>query len=285
MVADLVRIAPGRKLPVHASDSLVGLFICVMATAAIAITARARNDLEHFAWLARGIAVFSIGMLPVVLQRADQWHIAYVGAAIAGLTVISVGGMLTSKKWYPRVSKAGTILLVMAVIALFGIGSARSVGENRDILRITSGDRWVPAKNRDFLSASNSVVSSANDLIREINRLALPGDKLFVGPRDSRFSNYNDTFLYYLLPTLRPASRYLEMNPGAANRSDSGLADQIASADWLILTSRYVRWNEPNASMIPGSSLPNEVVSRHFCIYSEHDVWQLLGRCAAREVH
>jgi hypothetical protein len=208
-----------------------------------------------------------------------------VGAAIAGLTVISLSLFMGWVNWHPRISKAGKVALVTATIGIIGINCVRGVESNQEILWITSGARWVPAKNRDFISGSNSVVDDANGLIGEINRLAAPGDRLFVGPRDSRFTNYNDTFLYYLLPNLRPASRYLEMNPGAANRPGSGLAEQIAAADWLILTSRYDLWNEGNASRIPGSSVPNEVIRRRFCIHSEHGVWQLLRRCSARAIH
>ena len=39
-----------------------------------------------------------------------------------------------------------------------------------------------------------------------------------------------------------------------------GLADELREADWLILTSEWDNWNEPNDSMDFGPSEPNEVV-------------------------
>ena len=79
--------------------------------------------------------------------------------------------------------------------------------------------------------------------------LAQPGESLFVGPQDLRRTNYGPTFMYFLLRDLRPASYYMEMNPGTANREGSGLADELRRADWLILTSEWDDWNEPNESV------------------------------------
>lgn len=114
-----------------------------------------------------------------------------------------------------------------------------------------------------------------------MNRVSPPGDKVFVGPSDLRLAIANDTFLYYLRPKLIPASRYLEMNPGCANRPGSGLAEQIAKADWIILDTGFDYAMEPSTARIPGPSAPNDVVQNHFCKLSQHDPWVLL-RCCER---
>ena len=59
------------------------------------------------------------------------------------------------------------------------------------------------------------------------------------------------------------------MNPGTANREGSGLADELRRADWLILTSEWDDWNEPNDSTEYGPSEPNEVVRDDFCLRLE----------------
>ena len=56
--------------------------------------------------------------------------------------------------------------------------------------------------------------------------------------------------MYFLLRDLGPASYYMEMNPGTANREGSGLADELRRADWLILTSEWDDWDEPNDSTV-----------------------------------
>ena len=137
----------------------------------------------------------------------------------------------------------------------------------------------VEVGGRSFPVADPAEAADAGTVARALARLARPGDSLFVGPEDLRYTNYADTYLYYLLPELRPASFYMELNPQTANRSGSGLADSLAHATWLILTSRYGRGSEPNSSQRAGSSLPNDVVRREFCRRVSRGEYVLLQRC------
>lgn len=104
----------------------------------------------------------------------------------------------------------------------------------------------------------------------------MPGQRLFVGPADLRRTNYNDTFIYYMLPHLQPATYFLEMNPGSANRPDSSLATDIASADWLVLNREFDRWDESNGSPKSASHAPIRVVQRQF---------ELCGRFGSRDLY
>ena len=107
-----------------------------------------------------------------------------------------------------------------------------------------------------------------------------PGETVFVGPQDLRRTNYGPTYMYFeLRDHLRPASYYMEMNPGTANREGSGLADELRSADWLILTSVWDDWDEPNESREYGPTEPNEVVRSSFCVRFESDQYRLYERC------
>jgi hypothetical protein len=101
---------------------------------------------------------------------------------------------------------------------------------------------------------------------------------VFVGPADLRFANYNDTYLYHLLPQFTPATYYLEMNPGAANASDSRLAADVNSADWLILTARWDNSTEQNCSTVPGPDAPNRVVLEKFDACGEFGPYRLYHR-------
>jgi hypothetical protein len=55
------------------------------------------------------------------------------------------------------------------------------------------------------------------------------------------------------------------MDPGVANADDSGLADDLASSDVVILSSIRDDWNEPNSSREFGSTASTVVLERDFC--------------------
>ena len=86
-----------------------------------------------------------------------------------------------------------------------------------------------------------------------------------MGPTDLRRAVYGPTYLYYLLPQLKPASYYTVINPGVVNGPDSTLAHDLLRADWLILVSKWDKIREPNATQL-GSAAPNEVVRTKFCV-------------------
>ena len=68
-----------------------------------------------------------------------------------------------------------------------------------------------------------------------------------------------------MFPELEPATYFIEMDPGLANEEGSSLAEDVASADWVILTGFWNGWREPNTSMDFGSDAPNQVIADEFC--------------------
>ena len=81
-------------------------------------------------------------------------------------------------------------------------------------------------------------------------------------------------------PQATPATYYIEMDPGIANAEDSGLADEVASSDYLILSNVWNAWDEPNDSRDFGSDAPNQVVDDQFCpLNPETDFYILYERC------
>ena len=85
-----------------------------------------------------------------------------------------------------------------------------------------------------------------------------------------------------MFPELDPATYFIEMDPGLANDAGSSLADDVASADWVILTGFWNGWREPNTSMDFGSDAPNQVISSQFCEVGsfEEGLILLYRRCA-----
>ena len=87
-----------------------------------------------------------------------------------------------------------------------------------------------------------------------------------MGTQDLRKTPESDAFFYYLLPQLTPSTYYIEMDPGVANASDSGLANEVRHSDLLILSSAWNYWSEPNDARKVGPDTPNQVVRAEFCL-------------------
>jgi hypothetical protein len=125
---------------------------------------------------------------------------------------------------------------------------------------------------------SISVARDTGGLLDKMTSLASPGQRLFVGPADLRRTNYNDTFLYYLLPQLTPGTYFLEMNSLSANRPGSRLSADVMSADWLILDHRLDDWNEPNESSRFGPDAPNQMVQSNFELLARRGSYDIYRR-------
>ncbi|MCU1455303.1 MAG: hypothetical protein JWN46_3449, partial [Acidimicrobiales bacterium] len=123
---------------------------------------------------------------------------------------------------------------------------------------------------RVFYLGDGAVARAADRLTSDLDRLARPGQHLFVGSADLRKTPYSDAYLYYLNPKLVPGTYYIEMDPGMANRPGSGLAGDVARSDWLVLSHVWDVWSEPNSSRDLMSDEPNQVVRREFCTVQEY---------------
>src|SRR4029079_17452158 len=150
-----------------------------------------------------------------------------------------------------------SVLLIVLVphftVAPYGDLIAQSVERHREVYVMHN-------KGRSFYYGRRDAAEAVNAMLPVVNEVAKPGDKLFVGTGDLRKTPYSEAFLYYLLPELDPATRYIEMDPGVANAKDSVLADELSKADVVILSSIRDDWNEPNDSDKLGPDEPNEVL-------------------------
>jgi hypothetical protein len=177
-------------------------------------------------------------------------------------------------------------VLLLAVAPYFTYRSyaeatAQSFGHRLREGIIEHHSRRFPYKRAD-------AVVAVNELLPVVDELTEPGDRLIVGPGDLRKTPYSEAFLYYLLPDLVPGTRYIEMDPGVANAPDSGLADEIAAADVVILSTIRDDWNEPNDSLRFGPDEPNQVLARDFCLVGsfgidpfdpDRGLYELYTRC------
>lgn len=274
LVLDPMRNTPGRRLPLHWDAGFAILLVCTAFNVVHGLLIRERHGSFHLVWLVRSISLWSIGASPLWLQRMDSWHEGYIGASVVGLFAVSASIAARYSKIASREYLSLTQWAAVAVLIYFCV---RFMFVSKELAAYTvsihGNGRTMPV----FLSKEDS--ADLQPLVDDLNRASRCGERIFIGPSDLRFAVYNDTFLYYLFPCLRPAARYLEMNPGSANRSSSGLAEQIRFADWIILTSVYEGWNEPNTSSVPGPTAPNEVIKMRFCLHAVHGPRRILHRC------
>jgi hypothetical protein len=214
------------------------------------------------------VALFVLGTSHQVFQRMDSGHVTL--CCFLSLSLLPVSLAIISGRWIARPASRSRHPLLVAVTLLAVAGLAPElVNQVRQTLGIggrSAKDEvvFVEHHGRSFPVDSPSTVRETGALLDKITSLATPGQRLFVGPADLRRTNYNDTFLYHLLPQLTPATYFLEMNPLSANRAGSRLSADLVTADWLILDRRLDEWNEPNDSMRFGPDAPNLVVQSKF---------------------
>jgi hypothetical protein len=139
----------------------------------------------------------------------------------------------------------------------------------------------VERDDRRFWFGDFFVAKALSEMIPALDARSEPGDRLIVGPADLSRTIYSDVSVYWMFPELVPATYYIEMDPGLADRAGSGLADDVANADFLVLTNIWTGWHEPNASDEHLSDEGNQAVADHFCLVErfEDNLVLLFERC------
>lgn len=233
------------------------------------------------------LALFSCGLLPQALQRADSTHLAWVSCVPFALVAAALADVLRDKPWRRWVAALAMPAVMLLVVPDFtwrsysdyvaeGFGQARSSGR-------------MEHDGRVFYYGRPDAVVAVNEMLPIVDEVSEPGDTLFVGTGDLRKTPYSEAFLYYLLPDLDPATRYLEMDPGVANAEDSGMADELRAADVVILSSIRDDWDEPNDSRDFGPDEPNQVIAEEFCLVQSfgtglfgRGLYELYTKCSDR---
>lgn len=231
------------------------------------------------------IGLFGIGLLPQAFQRPDSAHFNWVSCVSFPLLVLAVSDLVRVR--VPRlrhrmrsfVASGAVVLAVVLVIPAFTVRTY--LGYVTDSLRGDLDTLTVERDGREFHLGDYRPWLASVEVVRDLDAWSEPGQRLFVGPVDLRQTAYSDAFFYFLFPDLVPATYFIEMDPGLANREGSRLADDVASADWLILTRFWSQWIEPNDSIVFGSDVPNQVVERRFCLRGSYqvDLARLYERC------
>lgn len=280
------KFAPWWSFPHLSAPQQLFIWFFLLPTIAISVLviAHSMKTFRSERKILVAVSLFGVGLLPQAFQRPDSAHFLWVSAVTWPLMIIAILELLRRKSpnHHPRallaIAASSFVILIVLIVPFYTARTyadlvVRSISSQTDVREVRRADRVFYLGDERPWRATLAVV---NDL----DSLARPGDKLFVGPVDLRQTAYSDAFFYHLFPELRPSTYFIEMDPGIANQ-DPRLADDVRSADWLILTRFWSGWIEPNASVVFGSDLPNQVVEDSFCLVEsyQHDLVRLFQRC------
>lgn len=269
------------------------LFVWFFAVIAVAVAVplvawwrRPRGDVSDETTVLMATGLFGLAIITQALQRPDSTHLAWVACVSWPLVVPIVHDALKSTVLSAADGPDGPSGADRTGLAVVGAGAVMAVvlfvvapfyTYRHYVLhtRVAIGQLPPPflveRDERRFWFGDSFVAEASNAMIADLERLSQPGDRLVVGPADLRRTIYSDVAFYWMFPELEPATYYIEMDPGLADADDSGLADDLLTADWVILTNFWTGWFEPNASSDYGSDAPNQVIADHFCLVGDYE--------------
>jgi hypothetical protein len=285
-----VLIEPPWPLPAPASPAQLSLwFLLLVASVAVLLVTGIIVRRGSGATRLLAMAAFAAGLLPQAIQRADSTHLAWVSAVPLGFLPAALKELLdryaVRLPYRSAVAAATPLLLLTFLVPHFTLRTwGDYVARSFELREVETYE--IEHRGRTFLYGRADAVHAVEEMLPDVERLTEPGQTLLVGPGDLSRTPYSEAFLYYLLPQLPPATRYIEMDPGVADAEDSGLAQEVAAADVVILSSIRDDWDEPNASREFGSEVPNQVLERDFCLrgsygagLSGRGLYELYTRC------
>jgi hypothetical protein len=285
----VISSAPARKIPFSIVDPRLLQFFAVHLVAAIVNVAAAvvalRREPEKRAPLALLAAtLFAIGITHQPYHRLDFVHLLF--ALFLTIPFLPLSFVLLAKTIRPlRRSFAAALSVVCAAILFFGMYRIRLetvIAFSRTLARARSSIS-VEENGREFLLATPASAAAARELLQTLDEISKPGQTLFVGPADLRRAPYCDTFIYHLMPKLRPASYFLEMNYFSANAVDSRLTSDLEHADWVVLNRVWDDFfQEASPSRTNGPDAPLRLIAHDFTLVREYGTFLLYRRATTR---
>jgi hypothetical protein len=282
-------VPPWWKLPAPKASQQLFLWFFAVVIIAVAVPAiawwqRRRGDSTPRTSVLLAAGLFGLGILPQALQRPDSTHLAWVAVVSWPLLAVAITeAVLRRAPQRVRVAQAAGIVTIGALMLV--VAPFYTYRHYLLHTRVSAGNLPVPflveRDDRRFWFGDFFVASALNQLVVDLDDLTEPGDRLVVGPADLSRTIYSDVAVYFLFPELEPATYYIEMDPGLADREGSGLARDIETADFLVLTNIWTGWSEPNASSDHLSDEGNQAVADNFCLIRryEDNLVLLFERC------
>lgn len=274
---------PGRHLPLPSPFIFPGNVLALACAATCLLVFRGwitRYEREGRFSLALGLAC--LGLLPSTIQRPDAPHIVVFASLTAPLFPVVLHAVHGRAKGFTSIAPWMGLLLSRGLVVL----TAGFLGLNLFVGAAAALPPGVPTKSfvvridgRSFRLGNSELAFAYQASLELLDALARPGQTVFVGPQDLRRTNINDAFVYFLLPRLRPSSYYIELDPHVTTVKASGFLSQLAKADFLVLSSDWDTWTEPNTNRLFDSSTANSLVRDRFCLRGVFGPVKVLQNC------
>jgi hypothetical protein len=281
--------SPARNLPFSTVDFRLLLFfaahlIALALNVVAGIIAMRRFKDGRTTPILLAVALFAAGITHQPYHRLDFIHLLFAAFLTISFLPISLLVLVNSMRGQLlRPPLAGAFCAAAAALLFLCMPSIRNgtITAFAHLVGTTPPSSFLVKRNdRGFPLLSQSSGAMVGQMLEKLDLLSKPGERLFVGPVDLRRTNYSDTFIYHLMPKLRPASRFLEMNPFSANAPGSRLSSDLRQADWLVLNRAWDDWPEQNRSRENGPDEPLRVVRDDFILVEEYGSFELFRRKA-----
>lgn len=281
VIGDLWRSLPARKLPVDWLGSEEGRLLILLLAGAIGAGLVAWRSGRR----PREVVVLTIAALALVPHATGRLDFVHVQLGLA--VAAALPAALLAAELSRRVPAAiGGVLAAGLVCAVLALAAPVQLGDEVK-LRVNTLIGRVDWPQRHSVSLDGRSLAIRSDLVDDVQKILAVAEAerrrgartLFTGPRDLRRAFQNDVGLYYLLADFRPSSYYIELNPGAANRAGSSLADDLRRTDLVILDQELDVILERNDARLFGPDEPNRVVRELFCSLLRTGPFEVLRRC------
>jgi len=274
---------PSRPPFVSGLAALVALYALatvLLLGAGLFLERRMRRDPEARVLLGAGL--FGLGMVPFAFTKLDEPHVVISSIAVLAMLpvagVVLVRGDLLQRPTTPAARRFA--LASVAIVAFFACAEAIRYPVYHQAEELLTGSRepsfQVSNAGRSFRLADAQQADEVQAIVTALDRLARPGESLFDGPQDLRTAGTpNDVFLYFLLPQLKPASYFMQVDQHTINRPSNGFTRELSRADFLVL--------EASPSLPPavdlGPATANQIVGSKFCVKVQGASYRLYERC------
>lgn len=227
--------------------------------------------------------VFGLLICTQAFQRPDTAHLAWVSAVSIPVSLGAVAAWLKSQGRSvsaPAIVAAIATVILVAMIPQYPLRTFVDIAGQSGQINVFGSP--VVRSGRTFYFGNPQQAADAQEIVRTLASQSSAGQRLIVGTDPLSRTVYSDAFFYYLFPELEPGTRYIEMDPGLADAEDSGLAEELRTSDWLIVSRAWHAWDEPNASVNFGSEEPDRVKDSQFCPAKVTETFTLYKSCSTR---
>ena len=250
-------------------DGLVAVILCLAAATVLVLLASAVRARGAHAWSSLFLVAL---MLPQLLQRTDLDHLAYSMGLSAPLVLLAQFGPHMPRRRWPLLIARAAFVVVLALLIV-----------PTRVLALPGPSATFEVAGRT-LEVPLDEAAAIDDLRKSVLETVPVGSTVFIGTQDMRAPSVTPVQLYFLLPELEADAYYLEMPIGISPTVGARLADDVRSADVLLLSAFPAELSRRLTPFVRfGPSTADEVVRAEFCPAGGSADLRIMVRCATAD--